>query len=208
MTTAVAQPRLVFRMIGTWWRIDLSSPEAVADSTKKIATGVLGRADERATERARLREEFTRAATAAVEADAQLLMIQTELGPGQPMSATLTVFEDEGMRMSPAIGTGADAVLTVFEKSLPLMDPDGAGTAVRRRCMDSDVVRVHRIEETVEIEDGERFTQRRLIAQYWYPVPGSKRLLTAVFTTPLGDIAHTLLSYFDAIVAASAFQDA
>ncbi|MFF2632517.1 hypothetical protein ACFVR6_06525 [Microbacterium sp. NPDC058021] len=208
MSTVAAEPRLVFRMIGTWWRIDLSSPEAVAASVKAMATGVLGRADERATARARLREEFTRAATAAADADAQLLMIQTELGPGEPMSATLTVFEHERMRMSPALGTGDDAVLAVFEKSLPMMDAAGASTAVRRRCLDSEVVRVHRVEETVEIEDGERFTQRRLVAQYWYPVPGSKRLLTAVFSTPLGDIPHTLLSYFDAIVAASAFRDA
>ncbi|MCR2827952.1 hypothetical protein [Microbacterium sp. zg.Y909] len=208
MTTTDATRQLVFRMIGTWWRIDLTSPEAIADSTKQIAAGVLGRADDRATGRARLREELGKAAAAAADAHAQLLMIQTELGPGQPMSATLTVFEDERMRMSPAIGTDAASVLAVFEKSVPLMDPARAETLVRRRCMDGEVVRVHAIEETVEVEDGERYTQRRLVAQYWYPVPGTKRLLTVVLTTPLGDIAHTLLSYFDAIVAASAFQDA
>ncbi len=208
MTTIDDTRRLVFRMVGTWWRIELSSPEAIADSTKQIAAGVLGRADDRATARARLRDELGKAAAAAADADAQLLMIQTELGPGQPMSATLTVFEDEKMRMSPAIGTDAASVLAVFEKSVPLMDPARADTVVRRRCMDGEVARVHAIEETVEIEDGERYTQRRLVAQYWYPVPGTKRLLTAVFSTPLGDIPHTLLSYFDAIVAASRFQDA
>ncbi|MCR2791573.1 hypothetical protein NQ156_00675 [Microbacterium sp. zg.Y625] len=200
--------RLVFRMVGTWWRIDLSSPEAISESTKEIAAGVLGRADDRATARARLRDELGRAAAAAADADAQLLMIQTDIGPGQPMSATLTVFEDERMRMSPAIGTDAASVLAVFEKSVPLVDPARADTLVRRRSMDGEVARVHAIEETVEVEDGERYTQRRLVAQYWYPLPGTKRLLTVVLTTPLGDIPHTLLSYFDAIVAASAFQEA
>ncbi|MCR2816975.1 hypothetical protein [Microbacterium jiangjiandongii] len=200
--------RLVFRMVGTWWRIDLSSPEAISDSTKEIAAGVLGRADDRSTARARLRDALGRAASAAADADAQLLMIQTDIGPGQPMSATLTVFEDERMRMSPAIGTDAASVLAVFDKSVPLVDPARADTLVRRRSMDGEVARVHAIEETVEVEDGERYTQRRLVAQYWYPLPGTKRLLTVVLTTPLGDIPHTLLSYFDAIVAASAFQEA
>ena len=207
MTTADTAHRLVFRMVGTWWRIDLSSPETIAGSAKDIAAGVLGRADDRATARARLRGELGKAAAAAAGADAQLLMIQTDLGPGTPMSATLTVFEDERMRMSPAIGTDAASVLAVFEESVPMMDPARAGTLVRRRFVDGEVVRVHAIEETVEIEDGERYTQRRLVAQYWYPIPGSKHLLTVVLTTPLGDIPHTLLSYFDAIVAASAFQE-
>lgn len=208
MTVVATDPRLVFRMIGTWWRIELDSPEAIAESTKQIARGVLGRADDRATARARLRDELTTAATAAADADAQLLMIQTELGPGEPMSATLTVFEDARMRMSPTLGTDPDAVLMTLERSFPLIDAERAETLVRRRCMDSDVVRVHAVEETVQVEDGERYTQRRLVAQYWYPIPHSKRLLTVVLSTPLGDIPHTLLSYFDAIVAASRFQDA
>ncbi|MCR2784260.1 MULTISPECIES: hypothetical protein [unclassified Microbacterium] len=208
MTAVATDPRLVFRMIGTWWRIELSSPEAIADSTKQIARGVLGRADDRASARARLRDELTAAATAAADAEAQLLMIQTELGPGEPMSATLTVFEDERMRMSPTVGTAPDAVLATLERSFPLIDAAAAETLVRRQCRDSEVVRVHTVQETVQIEDGEQYTQRRLVAQYWYPIPGSKRLLTVVLSSPLGEIPNTLLSYFDAIVSASAFQDA
>ena len=70
------------------------------------------------------------------------------------MSATLTVYDDERVRMSPAIGT-----------------------------------------------------QRRLVAQYWYPQHGTKKLALVVLSTPLGDIPNTLLSYFDAIVEASRFVE-
>ena len=57
----------------------------------------------------------------------------------------------------------------------------------------------------IEVEAGQEFTQRRLVAQYWSPRPDSKHLVLAVLSTPLGDIPHTLLSYFDAIVEVSRF---
>ena len=107
--------------------------------------------------------------------------------------------------MSPAIGTSPDRVLAVLEESLPTIAPDLAPTAVRRPFTDGEVVRVHRVDEVIEVEAGQEFTQRRLVAQYWYPRPDSKHLVLAVLSTPLGDIPHTLLSYFDDIVEVSRF---
>lgn len=78
---------------------------------------------------------------------------------------------------------------------------------MRRPFDGGETVRVHRIDETVEIEDGAEFTQRRLVAQYWYPQPGTKKLALVVLSTPLGDIPNTHLSYFDAIVEASRFVE-
>ncbi|MFT4214596.1 MAG: hypothetical protein QM622_07455 [Microbacterium sp.] len=199
-------PELVFRLIGTWWRVDLESDEAARTSATAIARGTLGTADQHATARRRMRDDLVAAAAAARQADARLLLLQTELGPGEPMSATLTLYHDKRMRMSPAIGTSPDRVLAVLEESLPTIAPELAPTAVRRPFTGGEVVRVHRIDETVEVEDGEEFTQRRLVAQYWYPQPDSKHLLLAVLSTPLGDIPHTLLSYFDAIVEVSQFS--
>ncbi len=199
------QAELVFRLLGTWWRVDLTSDEAARTSAADIARGTLGAADQHATARRRMRDDLVSAAAAARAAHARLLLLQTELAPGDPMSATLTLYDDDRMRMSPAIGTSPDRVLRVLEESLPTIAPDLAPTAVRRAFTGGEVVRIHRIDETVEIENGQEFTQRRLVAQYWYPQPDSKHLLLAVFSTPLGDIPHTVLSYFDTIVEVSRF---
>jgi hypothetical protein len=205
--TAAPSPELVFRLLGTWWRVDLDSDEAARASATEIARGTLGTADQHATARRRMRDDLVTAAAAARQAHGRLLLLQTELAPGDPMSATLTLYDDDRFRMSPAIGTSPDRVLTVLEEALPTIAPDLAATAVRRPFAGGEVVRVHRIDETIEVEDGQEFTQRRLVAQYWYPQPDSKELLLAVLSTPLGDIQNTLLSYFDAIVEVSRFAE-
>ncbi|MBG0717418.1 hypothetical protein G3N18_04860 [Microbacterium sp. 2C] len=198
-------PELAFRLIGTWWPVDLESDEAASASASAVARGTLGTRDQEATARRRLRDDLVVAARTAREARARLMLLQTELAPGEPMSATLTLYDDDRVRMSPAIGTSPDRVLAVLEESLPTIAPDLAPTAVRRPFTDGEVVRVHRVDEVIEVEAGQEFTQRRLVAQYWYPRPDSKHLVLAVLSTPLGDIPHTLLSYFDAIVEVSRF---
>ena len=198
-------PELAFRLIGTWWPVDLESDEAASASASAVARGTLGTRDQEATARRRLRDDLVVAARTAREARARLMLLQTELAPGEPMSATLTLYDDDRVRMSPAIGTSPDRVLAVLEESLPPIAPDLAPTAVRRPFTDGEVVRVHRVDEVIEVEAGQEFTQRRLVAQYWYPRPDSKHLVLAVLSTPLGDIPHTLLSYFDAIVEVSRF---
>ena len=198
-------PELAFRLIGTWWPVDLDSDEAASASASVVARGTLGTRDQEATARRRLRDDLVVAARTAREARARLMLLQTELAPGEPMSATLTLYDDDRVRMSPAIGTSPDRVLAVLEESLPTIAPDLAPTAVRRPFTDGEVVRVHRVDEVIEVEAGQEFTQRRLVAQYWYPRPDSKHLVLAVLSTPLGDIPHTLLSYFDAIVEVSRF---
>lgn len=203
--SAASTPQLVFRLVGRWSRIELDSPEAIATSTREIARELLGSTDDRATQRARVRRGLADAATQAAAAEARLMLFQTEFSSGEPMAATLTLFERDDLRLSPAIGTDPDTVLRVLEQALPAIDPVRAKTAVRRRSRDTDVVRTHAIEETVETEDGAKFTQRKLVAQYWYPQPGTKQLLLLVLHSPLGDIPHMLLNYFDAIVAASSF---
>ncbi|RKS93591.1 hypothetical protein DEU37_1006 [Microbacterium sp. AG790] len=202
------EPELAFRLLGIWWRVDLDSDDAARASATEIARGTLGTADENATPRRRMRDDLVAAARAAREAHGRLLLLQTELTPGEPMSAMLTLFDDDRFRMSPSIGTNPERVLAVLEEALPRIAPEMAETAVRRPFADGEVVRAHRIDESVEVENGERFTQRRLVAQYWYPVPDSKKLGLVVLSTPLGDIPNALLAYFDAIVEVSGFRSA
>jgi len=203
-----AVPELVFRLVGTWWPVALGSDEEARASATDVARGTLGTADQHATARRRMRDDLVEAARAAREAHGRLLLLQTELGPGEPMSAMLTLFDDDRLRMSPSIGTNPQHVLAVLEEALPTIAPDMAATAVRRPFSDGEVVRAHRVDESVEFEDGAPFTQRRLVAQYWYPVPDSKKLSLVVLSTPLGDIPNALLAYFDAIVEVSGFRPA
>jgi len=203
-----AVPELAFRLLGTWWKVDLDSDEAARASATEIARGTLGTADENATPRRRMRDDLVAAARAAREAQGRLLLLQTELAPGEPMSAMLTLFDDDRFRMSPSIGTNPQHVLSVLEEALPRIAPEMAATVVRRRFADGEVVRAHRVDESVEVENGEAFTQRRLVVHYWYPVPDSKKLALAVISSPLGDIPNVLLTYFDAIVEVSGFRAA
>ena len=174
-------PELAFRLIGTWWPVDLESDEAASASASAVARGTLGTRDQEATARRRLRDDLVVAARTARETRARLMLLQTELAPGEPMSATLTLYDDDRVRMSPAIGTSPDRVLAVLEESLPTIAPDLAPTAVRRPFTDGEVVRVHRVDEVIEVEAGQEFTQRRLVAQYWYPVALAQSRLVAVF---------------------------
>ncbi len=204
----VADQELAFRLLGTWWRVDLDSDDAARTSATEIARGTLGTADQNATPRRRMRDDLVAAAAAAREAQGRLLLLQTELAPGEPMSAMLTLFDDDRFHMSPSIGTNPDRVLAVLEEALPAIAPDMADTAARRPFADGEVVRAHRIDETVEEEDGESYTSRRLVAHYWYPVPDSKKLALVVLSSPLGDIPNVLLTYFDAIIDVSGFRAA
>lgn len=201
-----AVPELVFRLVGTWWPVALDNDEEARASAADVARGTLGTVDQHATARRKMRDDLVEAARAAREAHGRLLLLQTELGPGEPMSAMLTLFDDDRFRMSPAIGTNPERVLAVLEEALPTIAPEMAGTAVRRPFADGEVVRAHRIDESVEVENGEAFTQRRLVAHYWYPVPDSKKLALVVLSSPLGDIPNVLLTYFDAIVEVSGFR--
>lgn len=203
-----AVPELAFRLVGTWWSVALDSDEEARASAADVARGTLGTADQHATARRKMRDDLVEAARAAREAHGRLLLLQTELGPGEPMSAMLTLFDDDRFRMSPSIGTNPERVLAVLEEALPRIAPEMADTAVRRPFAGGEVVRAHRIDESVEVEDGERFTQRRLVAQYWYPVPDSKKLALVVLSSPLGDIPNVMLTYFDAIVEVSGFRAA
>lgn len=145
-------PELAFRLIGTWWPVDLESDEAASASASVVARGTLGTRDQEATARRRLRDDLVVAARTAREARARLMLLQTELAPGEPMSATLTLYDDDRVRMSPAIGTSPDRVLAVLEESLPTIAPDLAPTAVRRPFTDGEVVRVHRVDEVIEVK--------------------------------------------------------
>ena len=193
-------PRLVFRLMGRWWRIDVSDEAAIARSARAFVDAVTGRRDDLAGLRADARRSVAAAASAARSGGAAMLMVATELAPGVPMPVTLTVHDAAALRMSPSIGTAESDVLDTLTESLRLAAAAGIDTLVERRTSDAPAVRVHRFDAA---ENG----TRRLLADYWCLVPASKRVVLVQFGTPLGDIPSVMLELFDSIVLAAHYDE-
>lgn len=116
---------------------------------------------------------------------------------------TLVVYEPSRLHMSPAIGTDPGEVLNTLEESLKLTDQAEAETIFRKTFRGGAVLRTHSI-NAEQLEDG--VIVDRLTVNYWYPLPASKSVILACFMTPLGSISNVMLSFTDAIVAASWFE--
>jgi hypothetical protein len=200
-----AAPRLTFQLPGRWLALDPRDPAAASVEVDAAVRELAGPADDAAIARRRLRASFQRAVDAARDASAHALFLCIEIVPDVPAPASLTVHAPEGMRMSPAIGTSADAVLGVLAESFRVLAVPGVETAKRLDGPRASILRLDRLhEETVE-EDGETAVATRLEAEYWFAVPGSKQVVLASFATPLGELRHAMLNLFDSIALAARF---
>lgn len=195
---------LRFRLPGRWFSVDLSAPEATRTSIRAIARDAVGPRDDHAAERARVRQQLTAAVDAGHKGEPRALMFSTEVAPGAPLPASLLVFEPAGLRMSPAIGDSAQAVLAVMAESLAQIDPAAHATMVEVSGPGVPVLRTHRLQALAEDGDLEGVTQ--LIADYWVPVPDSKQMLLVRFSTPLGELENIMLAFFDELLAVSYFS--
>lgn len=194
---------LRFRLPGRWFSVDLSAPDATQASIRAIARDAVGVADDKAAERARVRQQLTAAVDAGAQGAPRALMFSTEVAPGAPLPASLLVFEPSGLRMSPAIGESAQAVLAVMTESLAQLDPAAHATLVEVTGPGVPALRTHRLQSLAEDGDLEGITQ--LVADYWVPVPGSKQVLLVRFSTPLGELENIMLAFFDELLAVSYF---
>lgn len=205
VASALVAPQLTFPLPGRWLAVD---PRAADEASARIDEAVrelAGSADDAAIARRRLRGAFQRAVDAARDASAHALFLCIEIVPGVAVPASLTVHAPEGMRMSPAIGAGAAAVLDVLLESLRELAVPGIDSARRLDGPRASMLRLERLhEETVE-EDGQVAVAARLEAEYWYAVPGSKQVVLASFATPLGELHHAMLNLFDSIALAASF---
>ncbi|CAL4858569.1 hypothetical protein [Microbacterium sp. MM2322] len=200
--------RLAFALPGTWLAIDPGDEAASFDRVDAAVRDVVGTADDAATTRRRLRDQLRAVVAAARTSGAQGVFLCREVAPGVPLPATLTVHAPSAMTMTPAIGTAPDAVLDTLHHSLQTLAAAGADTAVRVPAPDGGALRIHRrIDEQLETAAAEPPVQR-LEADYWYPVPGSKRVVLASFATPLGHLHDAMLNLFDSIAAAARFESA
>lgn len=205
---AAVAPRLRFQLPGQWFALDPRDEGAVRRRTREIARSVIGTADDAAATRRRVEAGLEDAATTARAASAELLLLCREIAPGVPTPIALTVHSPERVRMTPAAGTDPERVMDVFEESLRAIGDPDAATATRLRVPGTAVLRLHAVTPQLIEEGGERAVQNRLTARYWYTVPGEKRLTLVSLTTPLGDIPHAMLRFFDSIVEASSWAPA
>ena len=200
---------LRFRLPGRWFSVDLSAEAATKSSIQRIARDAIGPADDRAVERATVRRQLEEAVAAGAGGDVRAIMFSTEIATGTPLPVTLLVFEPSNLRMSPAIGTDPKAVLKVMAEGLKQLDPEAHASMVEVRGPGDRVderraLRTHRVEL---VEDGsESDGVLRLIADYWIPVPGTKRLLMVRFSTPLGELENVMTALFDEFVAVAYFE--
>lgn len=203
--TALTSPQLVFQLPGRWLALDPRDAEESDARVEAAVRDLVGPADDAAIARGRLRAAFQRSVDAARDASAHALFLCIEIVPDLATPASLTVHAPAGMRMSPAIGTSADAVLGVLAESFRTLAVPGAETATRLDGPRARILRLDRLhEETVE-EHGESAVATRLEVEYWYAVPGSKQVVLASFATPLGELRHAMLHLFDSIALAASF---
>ncbi|KRC59417.1 hypothetical protein ASE14_15315 [Agromyces sp. Root81] len=201
-----APPRLTFQLPGRWLTVDPRDEQHAREQVEVIVRELAGVADDAALARRRLRQSFNRAIVAARDAEAHALFLCIEAAPGVALPASLTVHAPERLRMTPAVGTSADAVLGVLGQGLASSTSAGADTARRLDGPRASVLRTERqFEELVE-EDGISVTAVRLEADYWFAVPGSKQVVLASFATPLGEIRNAMLNLFDSIALAASFD--
>lgn len=199
----MSAPELRFRLPGRWYAVDLSSAAAATASIRRIAKESVGPADDRAPERARVRHQLQDAVAAGSRGDIRAIMFSTEIALGAPLPVTLLVFEPTDLRMSPAIGAAPEAVLAVMAEGLKELDPAAHASMAEARGPGVPALRTHRTESVADGSEADGTL--RLIADYWIPVPGTKQMLLARFSTPLGELENMMCALFDEFVAAAYF---
>jgi len=197
------QRQLRFRLPGRWFSVDLAGGRSTEESIQRVARDAIGAADDLAQERATVRRELHAAVEAATVDEARSLMFAKEITAGVPLPVTLAVFEPAKLRMSPAIGTDAPAVLHVMAESLKQIDPTAHASMVETAGPGVPALRTHFVEPS---DAGEGML--RLVADYWVPVPESKQILMVRFSTPLGELENMMCALFDELIGAAYFSEA
>lgn len=198
-------PRLTFQLPGRWLAVDPRDRVAASLRIDEVVREVVGTADDAAIARRRLRDQLRTVVERAADASAHALFLCIEIVPDLPTPASLTVHAPAGMRMTPAVGTSADAVLAVLQESFRVLDVEGAETARRLDGPRASMLRIDRVHEEHVEEEGVEAVSTRLEAEYWFAVPGSKQVVLASFATPLGEIRSAMLNLFDSIALAASF---
>jgi hypothetical protein len=203
--TSGSLPQLALRLPGRWISLDPREGVSAEAQLTRAARELVGTADDAAEARRQVREQFTEVLRAAREAQAQRIFVCHRIS-GLPVPAAITVHTPDGLRMAPTVGTAPSAVITTFSESLRELGVEGVDDATRLAIDGAEILRLVREPvETVTTGDGQQITFRRLRADYWYSMPGTKQIVLVSMTTQLGDIRNVMLQFFDAIATTAAY---
>ncbi|MFC5928129.1 hypothetical protein D6T64_10500 [Cryobacterium melibiosiphilum] len=205
---------LQLRFPGTWWQIPLADPVAARESARALIVQAVGRADQHAQLRAELRRSLDLAMTEARSIDARRFAIAREIVPDIPIPAFLSIV-DSTTELTAAASTEPGVVLDLFLAGLahaapataatPAPDAAPAGPAERFAVGPSQVAR--RVRYRTVPADGEAPQITNLIVEFWMTVPGQKRVVLLVFTSPAAELVQPLLNLFGAIVASARWPE-
>lgn len=192
MSSDVIAPPL-FVLPGSWWRVDLTSDEAMKTSIRRVVEESIGRQDDRARLRAELRDAIAAAAEPVREKGAVEFHIARELTAGVPLAASLAVFLVR-TDLAPLEGMPASVVdMTVADA----LGDDGRIIATAL----SGGIRATRKSYRREVREREGIPAHEVVqADYWISAAMPARIAMLSFSTVFADFEDDMLRLFDAIV--------
>lgn len=190
---------LELTLVGVWHRFAADDPRLLARQVHAYARRQVGRRDQDASARAAVRERLREVVQTAGSRRARAVFVCDEVSPGVEMPVVITVFAPEDLG-TPQTPTAADVVAALRASLMDVFAPGEPGSVVEVPAAGSVALRVTHLDEKAAGPEPEAPRVRHLRADYWVVFPGTTEVALVTCFTPLGDISHTMLRMFDAIV--------
>lgn len=216
---------LELRLPGEWTTVPIDDPASARRAVRAIALGAAGSSDESAV----LRSPLVRAALAEIDrglaaadssalADAApaarpRLLIARSIVEGIALPLSILV-SPLAQPVTPARLPTPEAVLDVLELALAARD-DGFTAAERPDLGRTIALRRQRV-VPASTEGGPDATRAdpvaavsglaRLEVEHWLPVPGTRRVVRLLATTPVVGMDEVIVGFVDAIVRAARWE--
>jgi hypothetical protein len=185
-----------FALPGTWGRIDLATEASIKASVRALVDRQVGKADDRATLRAELRDRIVPVANQAREKGGVEFHLSQEIVPGVPFGASLALFVPE-LDLARLGQLGLDDLRAVLEESL---GPSAGATPSDLEPGNGEIRAVRHIyRRTVPAAD-DAAEYPILEVDYWIAAARPARIATMSFATAFAGFEDLLLDLFDAIV--------
>lgn len=191
--------RLELMLPGTWTQFGSDDPQEIARQVGLYVHRKFGQRDQDATTRASMRRRLREVVETAVSNRARTVLVADEISAGVHVPATITVFEPHDMQV-PDTNDPKVALAAVRDGLSEAWTGGQEGTVVEVPAAGSTALRVVTIDEQQLDDNDEATAVRHLRADYWLVYPNSSRVALVACFTPLGDIPHTMVRFFDAIL--------
>lgn len=196
---APARVALELTLVGVWHRFAADDPRLLGLQVRAYARRQVGRRDQDASARAAVRERLREVVKMAGERRARAVFVCDEVSPGVELPVVITVFAPENLA-TPQASSTADVVAALRASLMDVFSPGEPDSVVEVPAAGSVALRVTRLDQVVAGAEPEAPRVRHLRADYWVVFPGTTEVALVTCFTPLGDIAHTMLRMFDAIM--------